>query len=817
MAADLELHLDGRARLGDARLDTVRIAARLRDSVLTVTRLEATGVPLALKGGGTLPLLHAGPAHPGDFRLDVTGDQLGRLGPAIGERTLASGPVKARVEAHGTSDARDVRLTASVLRAGWRGVSADTVGITGSMQLDEDRVSRADARGFAGTVIAGGAPPRDMTGSLAWDGAALEVNARSQVDTQRYLDLGGRLWPAERRARLDRLEARQLNTGLALAHPADIEYADGVRVHDLVLLADGKPGIRFNGGVDSTGRLDARGSIEHLPLEGPMQFAGLTTLGGVLDASVVAAGTLDRPDVTSELHLALNASRRPLLGADGHARWSGGRLKADLGVKETKSGSLSMKTDVPLVVAATDSGGRRVTIGDGPLEGSLVLEAFDLAPFGRIVPARVLRKLSGVLNGEARLGGTAESPALSGAITLEKGGAELPNLGAYKDGSARLGFSGRTMTLDRFTLRSGGGSLNATGKAELQRRAPATFALDARLERFRVLDTPTARIAATGTVSATGTRLAPRVSGELTLEDGVVWVAGSSEEKYETVELTEEDLRQLRTRFDLGLERPSANTQNDVLTLDLGIKIGSNLWLRTRSDPVLALELRGDFRTHKEPGQPLRIAGNAGVLPGRSTVSFLGRRFEVTQANVDLPGDVADAKAKVEARYDAGATKSSSSDVEVTAFVTADASGTVIDLRSRPHLERDEILRFITTGQTPGTSGSAGGDDVAGLAAGWLLGTVGGAAGQKLGIDVVQVTQDAYGGHTMSAGSYVHPRVYLGIREPINALESSANGPGNTTLKTEYDIGLEAMSKLLIQVQGNDQQTRIFLRPRLGH
>jgi autotransporter translocation and assembly factor TamB len=106
---------------------------------------------------------------------------------------------------------------------------------------------------------------------------------------------------------------------------------------------------------------------------------------------------------------------------------------------------------------------------------------------------------------------------------------------------------------------------------------------------------------------------------------------------------------------------------------------------------------------------------------------------------------------------------------------------------------------------------------VAGLAAGWLLGAVGGAAGQKVGIDVVQVTQDAYGGHTMSAGTYVHPRVYLGVREPINALESSANGPGSTTLKTEYDIGLEALSRLLIQVQGNDQQTRIFLRPRLGH
>jgi TamB, inner membrane protein subunit of TAM complex len=814
-----DLRLDGRARLGDVRLDTLRVAARLRDSVLTVTRLEITGVPLAARGGGTLPLLHAGPAHPGEFRLDVTGDHLSRLGPVLGVPSLSCGPLEAHLETRGPSDAREVRLSATALRAGMNHASADSIAVTGSAHLDEDHLLRGECRAFAGTLITGDLLPRSVTGSLVWDGQALETSARSQVDPQRYVDVGGRLWPNERRARLERLEARQLNTGLTLAHPTDIEYADGLQVHDLVLLSDGQPKIRLDGGLDSTGRIDARGTIESLAIDGPMQFVGLTALGGTLDAKFEAGGTIETPSAKGELQLALTADRKPLLTAAGHSRWSDGRLVADLGVQEHRAGSLTTSVDLPLVMSATrdSSGSRHPALGEGPVQGALTFDGFDLAPFGRLVSPRVLRRLSGVLDGEAKLSGTAETPQTSGSITLDKAGVELPQLGtSFKDGAAELVLEGRTVKLDRFALRSGGGSLEATGKAELQRHAPATFAVDTRLDRFRVMDSPTARIAATGTVSVTGTRLAPRVNGELTLEDGVVWAAGSSEQKFDAVELTEDDLRELRTRFDLGLEKSVATNRNDILTLDMGVKIGSNLWLRTRSDPVLALELGGDFRAHKEPGQPLRIAGSARVVPGRSSVSFLGRRFEVTQANVALPGDVKDAKAKVEARYDGSDTRGGS-DVEVTAFVTADANGTVIDLRSRPHLERDEILRFITTGQAPGTTGAAGGDDVAGLAAGWLLGTVGGAAGQRIGIDVVQVTQDAYGGHTMSAGSYVHPRVYLGIREPINAQESSANGPGNTTLKTEYDIGLEAMSKLLIQVQGNDQQTRIFLRPRLGH
>ncbi|MFI5370780.1 MAG: translocation/assembly module TamB domain-containing protein [Candidatus Eisenbacteria bacterium] len=814
--ADLRLVLEGNARLGQTRLDTIRVAGLLHDSMLSIARLELSGAPVSIHGGGTVPLPSARSEHVGEFHVDLDGDHLARLGPAIGVPSLSSGPVRAHLEARGPSDGRDVRFALSALRASIHRVSADTIGVSGTMRIEGDRVTRAQARAFAGTVLVTGMVPRDLTGSLDWDGEAMRVGARSQVDATRYVDLGGRLWPAGRHAQLDRLDIHQFGTPLSLAHPVEIAYSDGIQVRDLMLVTEGRPELRLDGGLDDRGRIDARGSIEHLALDGPMQFVGLSALGGVLDASFEAGGTLDAPDAHGQLHLVLNADRKPLLSAEGHARWNGGRMTADLAVNAAKSGSMTLAADLPVVMAADSTGGRHVAFADGPLDGKLVFDGFDLAPFGRIVSPRVMRKLSGRLNGEARVGGTGAVPHTSGEITLEDGGVELSQLGAYfKQGSAHLALDGRTITLDRFALRSGAGRLDATGKLQLERGRSDPFELEARLDRFRVMDAPTARIAATGHVACAGTFAAPNVSGELTLEDGVIWLAGASEEKYETVVLTEDDLRELRTRFDLGMEGSHPSGSPDSLTLDMGVRVGQGMWFRSRSDPVLSLELKGDFRAHKDPGQPLRLAGNAGIVPGRSTVSFLGRRFEVTQAKVDLPGKVEDARATVEARYSSSSSQSGS-DVEVTAFVTADANGTVIDLRSRPHLERDEILKFITTGQAPGRAGNAGGEDVAGLAMGWLLGTVGGAAGQSIGIDVVQVTQDAYGGQTMSAGTYVHPRVYLGIREPINSLQSSANGPGSTTLKTEYDVGLEALSRLLVQIQGNDQQTRIFLRPRLG-
>jgi hypothetical protein len=103
-----------------------------------------------------------------------------------------------------------------------------------------------------------------------------------------------------------------------------------------------------------------------------------------------------------------------------------------------------------------------------------------------------------------------------------------------------------------------------------------------------------------------------------------------------------------------------------------------------------------------------------------------------------------------------------------------------------------------------------------GLAVGSVLGTVGGSAGRSLGLDVVQVTQDAYGGQTLSAGSHVKPQLYLGFRQPVVQGQQSSSRGENSTYTTEFEVEVEAGKRMLMNVQGGGSQYRFLLRPRLG-
>jgi autotransporter translocation and assembly factor TamB len=204
--------------------------------------------------------------------------------------------------------------------------------------------------------------------------------------------------------------------------------------------------------------------------------------------------------------------------------------------------------------------------------------------------------------------------------------------------------------------------------------------------------------------------------------------------------------------------------------------------------------------------------GSLGIKTGRSYLSFLGRRFDMRSVNVELPGPIDSASARLEAFYHPRS-NSGSDDVDVTAIVEIDPAGIKTTLRSEPYLDQASLLNYLATGKVQGglESGSA-----YGLAVGSALGTVGGSAGRKLGIDVVEVTTDAYGGQTLGAGSYVNPRVYLGFRQPVVEGKRSGNSSTSSSSNTEFEVEVEAWRGLLVNLQGSSAQYRFVLRPRLG-
>jgi translocation and assembly module TamB len=250
----------------------------------------------------------------------------------------------------------------------------------------------------------------------------------------------------------------------------------------------------------------------------------------------------------------------------------------------------------------------------------------------------------------------------------------------------------------------------------------------------------------------------------------------------------------------------------------LKVKLAENNWLRRRSDPVMAVELGGKLDVRKAPAGDINVFGEIQPLPGRSFVQVMGRRFELREGAVNLSGPLEQTAVALKAEYRA-TSPSGTQPVVITTAVQSDSGKLRVTLSSIPVMRSDDIMSYLTTGRPASTDPTLASDEQgalstsASLAVGAALGTVAGSAGQKLGLDVVQVLQDREGGQTLVAGKYVSPPLYLGFRQPI----VPPTDPGSTENQpdvVEFEVEYAALRQLLLNLQGGGSEIRIFLRLR---
>jgi len=238
------------------------------------------------------------------------------------------------------------------------------------------------------------------------------------------------------------------------------------------------------------------------------------------------------------------------------------------------------------------------------------------------------------------------------------------------------------------------------------------------------------------------------------------------------------------------------------------------------------VELSGEVKIKKERGQPVNAFGAIKPVPGRSFVELLGRRFNLQGGAVDLNGPLETARLQLHTEYRPSSQSSTSaSDVVITADVEADTGKIAVVLGSTPLMEQRDIMSYVMTGGPattnptvttgPQTSGVATGTQLAVNAA---LGTVAGSAGQKLGLDVVQILQDLQGAQTLVAGKYVNPSLYLGVRQPlVQSTNSRDTSPETGTNVMEFEVEYAAFQDVLLNLQGAGSEVRVFLRLRSGY
>jgi hypothetical protein len=821
----------GRGSIDVARLDSLLIRARLANGMLTLDTLAVESNVATVRGAGPVALFDSTATDASDLRVTVTVHDGSPLKALFRADTLAvgSGTVAARLG--GTAAARTYEAAGNLRALAWdrvRLLRADA-----SVHGDLDRAWRptrvegdatldrlnaydlsVDDATMHGTYRDGQA---DVHLSSAFDEHhGCRVAARSLVDS-----LGIHL-------SLDTLVVRADSAAWTLAHPARCDLAHDRVALDSFEVASTGGRITAHGVIDRRGDQSFRLDAEGVGLDMILAWLGRKDSHGTLAGSLSLEGPAAAPSGAGSLRVDLSSGDHAAGMLRTDMAWNGTRL--DLGGRFATAGhdSLTWAGHLPLAfsLAARDTGSTasRVRVLEGDVDMRVTASQFPLQAFSIFLNPATVGELGGTLDVDASLKGSSRTLVGSGRIEVSGGVLPLPGLGVnYHDLDLRAAFQGDSLVVHRAHTASGKGTLDATGSIRFVSLARIEPLLHVAARRFAFAQTSDLKVATSADLDVSGTVSQPVVRGKVSVANTNITftqsdlVAGAS-----TVQLSDADVRMMEETFGY-VKAPVPNaglTLYDASDLDLGVTLEGNCWLRQRVQPQLSVALTGQFRLRKAPHGEPELFGRIEPVPGRGYVEQFARNFDITGGEVVLNGKPKDHTVNIQAQYKPpSSSESDESEVVVHLAVEGTADQLKLTLSSEPAMSDAEIVNFIATGRSrvdPSTSGAQGSTLAKDIGMSQVAGVATSAAQQATGLDVLQVRFDALQGATLVSGNYLNPKLYVGIRQPLQYKDSSS--PTSTeTYRTRYEVEYGIYRWLVINLQGETSKLRSFFRARYAY
>lgn len=588
---------------------------------------------------------------------------------------------------------RSVHAPALTASFGWNGTARPEVGL--AVNSDTLRLGAIPIRDL--DVVAGG-----YQDSLRWSGTGTLGGATTFSGAGGYWTTG-----PDPVVSFDSLIASLPSRAWRLREPATVVLRDGRYDLEGVDLGatDGSGSIKLDGAIPRSGPADLSVNVLGLQLRDVYTMLQLDTTGvsGTIQVDLAVGGTAASPTLRGTLtvgELSFGDFGSPFV--QGVVDYADRRLDANLLLWKTGQNVLRIEAKLPLDLALKSVPRRQV---DGPLSVRAIADSTDLAVAEAFT--RSARRVRGTMRADVEIGGTWSAPRLQGFVDLQNASAELPGLGVTWDRAnieARL--SGDSIKIDSFYVRSGEGTLRATGGLRVERLTRPLFNLTLRARRFRVIDDRRfLTLDASGAVVLTGPIFQPHVTGRITADAGTLHFA----------DLITKRIVDLENPGDSGLidlnlvrqERLGANFQNrfvDSLTIDaLQLEMGESFWLRSTEANI---QLDGGLTVEKRKNQ-YRYDGTLNAVRGNYALRIGGlvtKDFTVERGTVryfgtpDLNADL-----DIEAKHVVIAAESGE-EIPVTARITGTMLQPRLELQTaptsnRPALSQTELVSYLMFGR----------------------------------------------------------------------------------------------------------------------
>jgi len=794
---------------GPALFDRVRLGASIAD--LTRPRIAVTG---EFRGGGLdgtltldadldnraeLAIRHlqvkaADGVADGDLRIDLARllaggtlrakvPDLSRWSRLAGMPLAGSFDIKAGLDTE-RGQSLDLTLNGDRLAAGSGGSRVVIGHVAASARLG-DLLGAPTGKAQASLTNATSSSGSLATARVTLDGVrpgrfAFTADARGKAIDSLSLALGGDIELAPQGAGID-IRVARLTGSLGAEHfqltrPLRLsKHGTDLALSDLALTLG--PG-QITGSAARRGQsLSLQLAARNLSLASPARLAGYRDAGGTVALDATVGGTVAVPQGSFKvsgraLRFALpKQPRLPTLALDLDGSWNGREIALSGHVSGLKGETIGVTGTAPLVLRPAPLA---LSV---PPQGRLALRvqgAGDLANLADLLPLGEDR-ITGRFALDVSLAGTVGAPAAGGSLTISDGRYENFATGAVLT-KMKVDLAGDR---DRLTLRefsagdTADGSLGARGSLGLNASAPSAE-LTATLKHFRIAARDETVVTASGNVAVSGTIASPKVTAQLTAEQGDITLPDRlppSVARLKVVEINRSNPEPVP---------PSQKAEPPALpaALDLDLAVPSRIFVRGRG---LDSEWGGRLKVTGTSAAP-KIVGSLNAL--RGTFDVLGKSFKITRGRITFDGGV-----NLDPVLDIIA-EVSSGEVTAQVLVSGLISSPTVTLTSTPALPQDEILARVLFGRGVGQITAAEGIQVA-QAAATLAGGGPGVLDRirsRIGLDRLVFGSappgtansnlnpasggNAASGTAVSGGKYVAEGVYVGATQGLTPQSS---------------------------------------------
>jgi translocation and assembly module TamB len=318
---------------------------------------------------------------------------------------------------------------------------------------------------------------------------------------------------------------------------------------------------------------------------------------------------------------------------------------------------------------------------DTPLEGVMELRVAELGTWGAWVPAGW--RLAGSLHTSASFGGRFGAPELTGHIEGHGIGVRNALEGVeVRDGEVAIALRGERARIERFTLRSGDGSLTLAGEALLGDAPKAVLTLNA--EHLRAIGRVDRKLVVSGQARLQLDRETMALEGRVSADEGFIDFSQAD------APTLGDDVQVVRGER----AAPQAQQQQQQrapkkarsVTLDVQLALGEKLRIRGHG---LDSGLRGTLHLTAPGG---RIALNGTLRAEEGTYAAYGQKLDIERGLLQFNGPVENP------RLDIIAVRPNS-DVRVGVAVSGPAQGPRVRLFSEPEMAEVDKLSWLVLGR----------------------------------------------------------------------------------------------------------------------